>query len=170
MVGRPYCHLFCLTRRPHDHTVILNPGFGVSRKTRSAHVASLSLPPPPHPSPPHVSCPPHSISRPTRPSPMPAASPVCPCPHVAYPSQSSPRPPRLHFPPVSPLPDVSLYCLHVTTRVSIFVSGLSHTIALRSDIHTGCVSTRYTYIPHDHGFCVTCHHLTDDTGNLYNLL
>ena len=87
---------------------------------------------------------------------------------------------RLHLPPLSPActplhsprPAVSLYCLHVTTRVPLFVSWLSHTFALWSASHTCCVSVRktnsihlaatYTCMPHDHGLFVTCHHLTGD--------
>ena len=116
------------------------------------------------------------------PPPLLVPAPLAPRPviiqsrHVAY----RPRRPRLHLPPTctplhSPRPVVSLYCLHVTTRVSLFVSWLSHTFALWSASHTCCVSVRktnsihlaatYTCMPHDHGLFVTCHHLTGDACN-----
>ena len=108
---------------------------------------------------------------------------VPPSPSRNYPvppRRVPPSPSRLDLPPLSPActplhsprPVVSLYCLHVTTCVPLFVSWLSHTFALWSASHTCCVSVRktnsihlaatYTCMPHDHGLFVTCRHLTGD--------
>ena len=126
----------------------------MSRKSRSAHVARLSLSRllihHPHRPTCLVSVPLNSPSHP--PFPMPVSITVCPCPATSRtvlvaPRRCHDRPAPtarrfrslIHRPP--PLPVVSFYCLHVTTHVPVSVPGLSHTLALWSAIYTRCIST-----------------------------